>query len=184
MQSVPYATTTLKVKLTRCQEMRFTAATALAVLAYVSGVTASPVAAEQELVVIGTDIVGGTELVWYGIPEHQDGNFTAPATQAKRDCGQNHVICSSSHRGPNNVCQALLDTLSSHSTTTVSRSPRAVCQGQGSNQCCTSWSVEVTGNLQYGHLYSAASSIISQCNSGGGTSGLARDVNLGMSAPC
>lgn len=162
--------------------MRFQAATALAILAYVSNVTATPVAAaagSEELVPIGTDIVDGLELTWYGIPEHQaNANATAANENAKRACGDNFVVCSGSHKASNSVCQSLLSALNNNRQTTVSRSPRAVCQGQSNNQCCTSWSIEVNGNLQYGHLYDAASKVISQCNSGGSISGLARDVDL------
>lgn len=169
--------------------MRFTTTTVLAILAYASGALASPITTTdsvEDLVPIGTENVNGIDLVWYGAPEPSTANPTAGLTKAaaevakvnEKRCGSNYVICYSSHKASNGVCQSLLSALSANSGNTVSRSPRAVCQGQGDNSCCTSWSVEVGGNLRYGDLYDAANKIIGQCNSGGSISGLARDVNL------
>ncbi|KAH6630622.1 hypothetical protein B0J18DRAFT_364340 [Chaetomium sp. MPI-SDFR-AT-0129] len=175
--------------------MRFTSTTALAILAYVSGALASPITTTtttdsvQDLVPIGTETINGIDLVWYGAPEPSSANPHTRLTKAavefananantKRDCGTNDVKCSGSHKASNGVCQALLSALKANGGNTVSRSPRAVCQGQNNNQCCASWSVEVDGNLLYGDLYDAANKVIGQCNSGGSVSGLARNVNL------
>ncbi|KAJ6473513.1 hypothetical protein DFH09DRAFT_1343540 [Mycena vulgaris] len=89
--------------------------------------------------------------------------------------GSNDVTCSGDHSANSGVCQQLLNSL--NVGTTIGNSPRSICLGQGSNQCCVSWSGAV-GDMTESNLSGAANKIFSTCFSATSGSGLARNVDL------
>ncbi|KAJ7124593.1 hypothetical protein C8R43DRAFT_958645 [Mycena crocata] len=101
----------------------------------------------------------------------------APRTLVARACsGTNDVSCSGSHQANSGVCNQLINNINANSGTIIGDSPRAVCLGQGGNECCVSWSAAV-GNMPQGDLFNAANKIFNNCF-GSSISGVARNVAL------
>ncbi|KAJ7782074.1 hypothetical protein B0H14DRAFT_2630960 [Mycena olivaceomarginata] len=74
----------------------------------------------------------------------------APGTEVARSllprqCGSNDVTCGTSNVANTEFCRQLINALNSGGVT-LADSPRAVCLGQGGNQCCVSWNMAV-GNM-------------------------------------
>ncbi|KAJ6570895.1 hypothetical protein DFH09DRAFT_1277509 [Mycena vulgaris] len=92
-----------------------------------------------------------------------------------RQCGSNDVTCSGSNLASTGICRQLVDNLNVGDN--VADSPRAICLGQGGDQCCVSWNRAV-GNMPRALLYNAAKKILDTCFSVTFGSGLARNVNL------
>ncbi|KAJ6473347.1 hypothetical protein C8R47DRAFT_1053805 [Mycena vitilis] len=90
--------------------------------------------------------------------------------------GTNDVTCSGSHKADSNLCSQLVGGLNSNGGHVVGNSPRAICLGQGGNECCVSWS-QAVGNMPQIDLYNAANKVFHTCI-GSTISGLARNVNL------
>ncbi|KAJ6615984.1 hypothetical protein B0H10DRAFT_1652847, partial [Mycena sp. CBHHK59/15] len=103
----------------------------------------------------------------------------AARAPAPRACGTDDVTCASSHAASSALCSQLLNILNTNPGTIIDNSPRAICLGQGSNQCCVSWSKAVGAMLQ-GGLFSAANKVFNICLAGSAVSqsGLARNVIL------
>jgi hypothetical protein len=105
----------------------------------------------------------------------------APGTQVARSilprqCGSNDVSCSGSNVASTEFCRQLVNSLNSGGVT-LADSPRAVCLGQGGNQCCVSWNGAV-GNMPEAFLFNAANKIFGTCFSPTFGSGFARNVAL------
>ncbi|KAJ7678807.1 hypothetical protein B0H17DRAFT_944152, partial [Mycena rosella] len=76
--------------------------------------------------------------------------------------GSKDVTCASNPRDFANtgVCRKLIGTL--NGDTTIGEGQRAVCIGQGSNQCCTSWG-KPAGDMPEAFLFPAANQIFANC---------------------
>ncbi|KAJ7153882.1 hypothetical protein C8R43DRAFT_1186704 [Mycena crocata] len=113
----------------------------------------------------------------YTLTYWSDALGISRAARAPVPCtGNNDVTCSGSHKADSQLCSQLVNTLSSNSGHVVGNSPRAICLGQGGNQCCVSWSAAV-GNMPQGDLFNAANKVFHNCF-GSSISGLARNVAL------
>ncbi|KAJ6473511.1 hypothetical protein DFH09DRAFT_1007487 [Mycena vulgaris] len=154
--------------------MQFTLSIAavLQLVAAAGLVHAAPAAESDYPLVISHIIPVGEYNMTYWI----DGPGTVAARSlVPRQCGSNDVTCSGGHSANSGVCQQLLNSL--NVGTTIGNSPRSICLGQGSNQCCVAWSGAV-GDMTESNLSSPANKIFSTCFSATSGSGLARNVDL------
>jgi hypothetical protein len=142
------------------------------------GVQATPVAREEELVILRTEQTANGTLTFWGVA---DGATSKPpsafADLEKRQCGSNDVICSGDHTAGVTSCEDLLADLQAHPGTPVNESPRSICRTTVNEQCCVSWANPVPGLVEF-NLVSAASKILNFCGVNPRVSGLARNVNL------
>jgi hypothetical protein len=142
-------------------------------------VQATPVARDEELVILSTEqTVNGTLTIW-GVSDGTTSKARSESPFAdlqKRQCGSNDVTCSGSHTADINSCFSLITNLENNPGTTLNESPRSICLTQNGNQCCVSWANPV-GGLTQGQLVSAATKIFDTCINDR-ISGLARNVNL------
>ncbi|KAJ7448912.1 hypothetical protein FB451DRAFT_1053500 [Mycena latifolia] len=107
-------------------------------------------------------------------------SVAARAPAAPRSCtGAATVACSTSHAASPAICAQLISAVTTNSNDILGDSPRAVCLGQSSNQCCISWSQDI-GPMLEGALLPAAQKVYNTCfaNSPLLESGLARQVIL------
>ncbi|KAJ6523284.1 hypothetical protein DFH09DRAFT_937991, partial [Mycena vulgaris] len=94
---------------------------------------------------------------------HATPSVRAPAPRACS--GTANVTCSSGHGASPAICSQLFATINANSGNILGGSPRAVCLGQSSNQCCISWSKDVGPMLQ-GSLSPAAIKVYNVCLAG------------------
>ncbi|KAJ7713187.1 hypothetical protein B0H14DRAFT_2413950, partial [Mycena olivaceomarginata] len=91
-------------------------------------------------------------------------------------CGSNDVSCSGSNVDNTEFSRQLVDNLNSGGVM-LADSPRAVCLGQGGNQCCVSWNTAV-GSMPEAFLFNVANKIFRKCFSPTFGSGFACNVVL------
>ncbi|KAJ7680116.1 hypothetical protein B0H17DRAFT_876413, partial [Mycena rosella] len=97
--------------------------------------------------------------------------------------GSKDVTCTSKPRDFANtgVCRKLIVTL--NDDTTIGEGQRAVCIGQGSKQCCTSWG-KPGGDMPEAFLFPAAKQIFASCFNVAFGSAFAHNVNLNLNGQC
>ncbi|KAJ7124594.1 hypothetical protein C8R43DRAFT_1147261 [Mycena crocata] len=158
--------------------MHFPSLTIAAVLALATAIVhAAPAADDTYPLVISVVVPAGQYNLTYWSDAPGTSSADALAARAPVPCsGTNDVTCSGSHQADSNICSQLVNQLSSNSGHVVADSPRAICLGQGGNQCCVSWSGAV-GNMPQGDLFNAANKIFNNCF-GSSISGVARNVAL------
>ncbi len=111
-------------------------------------------------------------LTWYG-----DAS-SVPRDVSARDagCGTNTIKCAGSHAYDGALCQQLIASLNTNIP--VSSSPRAVCLGQGSDQCCISWSKVTFWGIVEKDLLPSVQRVYKECGSGFSNSGQEWNVLL------
>ncbi|KAJ7253290.1 hypothetical protein C8J57DRAFT_1237625 [Mycena rebaudengoi] len=139
--------------------MQFFHFTIVAVLA--SGFVLAAPAPDEPFPISRLISVGGYNLTTY----HDAPSTPSERALGPRACGTADVTCSSSHAASPAICSQLITTINSNSGNILGDSPRAVCLGQSSNQCCISWSKAVGPMLQ-GSLSPAATKVYNVCLSG------------------
>ncbi|EJD46735.1 hypothetical protein AURDEDRAFT_63018 [Auricularia subglabra TFB-10046 SS5] len=135
--------------------------------------TPTPVAATEELVVLGTKDTSFGKLTYYG-PAPSANSTTAAVTVARR-CGSNDVTCSGYNIPSASVCASLISSLRTNGGTPWPASPRSICLSSGST-CCVSWHDPVPGLVE-GYLIGAADAAFNACVTDG-LSGATTNTNL------
>jgi len=107
------------------------------------------------------------------VENHANGTLTwyADAGPVPRDevssrdagCGTNTIKCSGSHAYDGDLCKQLFNSLQANLY--MSSEPRAVCLGQGNDQCCISWSKTAKYSMRQKDILPSAQRVFSECGS-------------------
>jgi len=127
---------------------------------FAQGQAAAIASVPAGLNIIQSVTVDNATLTWYG--------NAGPATRSTQEargaqdvgCGSNRIQCATSHAYDGPLCLKLFSTLTN---VDMPVEPRSVCLGQGTDQCCISWSKTTIFSMEQKDVLPSAKRVYSEC---------------------